>query len=271
MQPYVELNLIDKEFSANRKRASLSGGDKRQLTEIFLLQTGLFSGVDLTVAPSTTSQWQQNQAGSGFADLPVTLGFQLTEEGKSYPKMKASIEELFPTGKFKNLSQNGLALKGLGEGSYQTKVRLILSKLFYPSLKHPLSLRHSFSYTLPTKVPVQEYNVYGGAAGTKGTVRPGKTFTTSLGAELSLTQYSSLACDLTYQTQGKSPFQGTLGTNAITGSPSNDSLKIAPAFEYNLSKDLGLIGGGQFTLYGRNTPRVISFQLSLVYNWTFMP
>ena len=46
-----------------------------------------------------------------------------------------------------------------------------------------------------------------------------------------------------------------------------DNLSLAPAIEYNWNENLGVLGGAQFSGYGKNSANFITGQFSVVYTW----
>lgn len=256
-------------FNSERKSMTLPSS-LVQLQFLSVFQCGLTPSVDLTTTPSGSGQWQSSESGGGFGDLPFNLGFLINTESLHVPKIKFSIQVSFPTGRYQHLNSNGLALSGLGSGSYQTKFGLAIGKVVNWASKHPINTRLFFGYNIPTPVTVEGFNVYGGGFGTHGTVKPGNTFTADLGLEVSLNQKWAAAMDFAYTASNRTKFHGNPGTAAdgtpaSIGSQSSDNFSLAPAIEYNWNDSFGLVTGVQFSIYGRNSFNFVSGQFSIYY------
>jgi hypothetical protein len=255
-QPYVFATGNYGRYNQDRRLTNIP--DLVQLKTTQILQFGVTNSVDILASPSAAAQWQSGDFGGGFDDLPVNLGFLVYSETPYFPQIKFNIQETFPTGKYQRLSANGLALNGLGQGSYQTSFGLGIGKLLFWTTPHPINTRAFVGYNIPTPVKVHGFNVYGGGYGTKGTVQPGKTFSADVGIEFSITQQFALALDIAYTATNATKFKGNPGTTstgapASVGSGFNDNLSLAPALEYSWSDSAGLVAGTWFSVYGRNS------------------
>jgi len=271
IQPYLFMNGTYANFNSKRQSVSLShNAYSAQVTSgVFF---GITDSVDCVINPSSTVNWQDNHSGGGFNDLGITLGFLVTPQTLYIPGMKFTIGETLPTGKYKNLSTNGLNLNATGEGAYQTQFGFATGKVIWWTYPHPLHLRLFLGYTIESSVDVEGFNAYGGGFGAKGTVCPGKTLTADLGIEVSLSQSWVFALDIVYANQEKTRFLGAPGFLAdgslsSVGSGSNDNLSLAPAFEYNWNENLGIIWGVQFSVYGRNSANFVKGEFSVTYTW----
>lgn len=269
IQPYLIVTDNYQKYDANHKSINLSSSLVQVLT-LSVFQFGLTPSTDLTITPSGGGQWQSKEQGGGFGDLPIALGFLVNKQTLYIPKIKFTIQESFPTGRYQHLNTNGLALSGLGSGSYQTKFGLAFGKIVNWASKHPMNTRLFLGYNIPSPVSVEGFNVYGGGFDAKGTVKPGNTFTADLGLEVSLTQRWVGALDIVYVASNKTKFHGNPGTlsggaASSIGGPSSDNLSLAPAIEYNWNDSFGLVTGIQFSVYGRNSFNFVSGQLSVYY------
>jgi hypothetical protein len=271
VQPYIFINDNYQRFNSERERISLES-TQVQLKGLFVVQFGLTHSLDITLTPSGGGQWQAHQSGGGFADLPITLGFLVNPQSLYVPKIKFTITETFPTGRYQHLNTNGLALSGFGGGSYQTQFGLVFGKVVNWASKHPINSRLFVGYNIPTPVSVKEFNSYGGGFGTDATVRPGNTLAVDLGLEVSLNQRWVAAMDFVYTASDRTKFHGNPGTTtkggaeaAPLGGPSNDNFSLAPALEYNWNDSLGILAGIQFSVYGRNSFNFVSGQISGYY------
>jgi hypothetical protein len=199
--------------------------------------------------------------------MRISLGFQLVKGTPTRPAVKLKLLANLPIGKYQHLDPNKEGLDAGGLGSYLPGIGLVIGRTFHISCFHFLATRLNLSYRFPNPVRVKGINVYGGVPQTKGKAFPGNIFTSSLGLEWSFTQHWALACDIEYIHFNKTRFIGKKGflhkSSHLIGQPAKEQLSIAPAIEYNFSKNLGIIAGCWFTVAGRNTPAFASGVLSL--------
>jgi hypothetical protein len=238
------------------------------------LQFGLTNWMDMTVTTQAFMQWQDHKRGTGWGDSSVGVGFPLLRQDLYKPGIKLVITETIPTGRYQKLNPAKLGLDSTGAGSYQTSIGLRVAKIFFWSYKHPLSLRWSYSYIIPSSVHVKGFNSYGGGYGTSGRVHPGNYQQANFAFEYSFTQRWVFANDFVYVWSNKTTFHGKRGMNAdgtpaIVGSGSSDQLSLAPAIEYNPNANLSFLGGVWFDVYGRNTSKFISGIVSVEYTFSW--
>jgi hypothetical protein len=240
--------------------------------QINALQAGITSWLDIALGIQGVCNWQDGKYSGGFGDTAVTLGFPLLTEGLYIPAMKIGIQETFPTGRYQKLTPGKGAVQGIGMGSYQTTFSYRIAKLCFWSTLHPLNLRSTFAYTIPTTVHVKGFNSYGGGFDTKGKVRPGNQLSVSVGMEWSVTQRWVFANDIVYAHHDRTQFNGHKGVTssgkpAKTGAPSSEQWSLAPAIEYNFSSMLGVLGGVWFSFAGRNSSKFVQGIVSVTYTW----
>ena len=271
IQPYLFVTGVYATFNANRHSVSLPD-NLYTLRALTPMQIGITDTMDIVITPSGEVNWQSGEHGGGFGDLSTTIGFPIVMQTLYVPQMKFTVAETFPTGKYKNLSHNGLNLNSTGGGSYQTQFGFAISKVIWWTYPYPMNVRAFVGYNIPMTVHVRNFNTYGGGFGTRGKVRPGNTLTTDFGMELSFTQRWVFAMDVVYSAQNRTKFHGTpgvtaLGAPATVGSGYSDNLSLAPAIEYNWNENFGVLGGIQFSVYGRNSQNFVTGQFSVVYTW----
>jgi hypothetical protein len=226
--------------------------------------------VDIVLNLAGQGNWQNGQGGGGFGDLGMTIGFLIFKQTPYIPGFKFTVGQTFPTGHYKNLNSNGLNVSGAG--AYSTQFGLATSKVIFWSTKHPMSLRGFVGYQLSTPVHVSGFNSYGGGFGCSGKVKPGNTLSADFGLEFSITQNWVAALDVVYSATNRTKFHGVAGTlasgaAASVGSGYSDNLSLAPAIEYNWSSHLGMIAGGWFSIYGRNSSDFGSAVISVTYSF----
>lgn len=266
VQGYLYFNTQYGTFNENW---SVMGMDNiYTLQPLLLFQTGITHWLDISVAFQGFQRWQKSKDAGRIGDTTIGFGFQIYKETPWIPSIRATITEVFPSGRFENLNPVKGGIDATGGGAYQTAFGLNVSKAFWHNLLHPSRARMSFSYTLPNhKVDVENFNAYGGGFGTNGEVNVGDTIALDFGYEISLTQKWVFACDFVYAHGFETTFSGNpgislMGGPATVGGPSNDQISLAPAIEYNTGPQGGFIGGVWFSLAGRNSSSFVALVLS---------
>ena len=221
---------------------------------------GLTSRIDIGMAP----QWLENSSSrdsiSGFGDLPIQLGFQvLRGDSDSWlPHVLVWVQEVFPTGRYRDLGPTTVDLGGIGGGSFGTTLGVAAQKTLWLGGHHVFRYRLNASYGFYSSVTVRGFNSYGGGFDTIGRVEPGSVTTVTVSGEYTLTRHMVLALDIGFQTINATHFSGAPGVGvdgeqARIGKGYGNLLTIAPALEYNFTQHVGLIAGPWFSVRGRNT------------------
>ncbi|MEN9653995.1 MAG: hypothetical protein RL235_107 [Chlamydiota bacterium] len=238
------------------------------------LQIGYGNSIDFSIQPALFYNRFQGQTWWGFGDLPLSVDFNLYEDDLAqhnwYPNVKITLKELLPTGKWRNLNPKRLGTDGTGGGSFVTAAGLGLSKLIHLTSFYYMSIRAYGQYSLPAKVHVKGYSVYGGGRGTNARFFPAQNVLAQLGLEISMSRRWVLACDLQGSWSKKERYSGNPGRTvtgevATLGLPSAQQYSLAPAIEYNWNSNLGVIGGGWFSFAGKNSPRFWSAVFAINY------
>jgi hypothetical protein len=270
IQPYIF--VTDNYAVFDQERHSVDVPNLWNLNPVVIAQAGITSWLDTVLTVQTETNWKQHHNYTNLGDTTWQLGFKVLKQGLWVPGIKFYLNETFPTGRFNHLKPKRLGVDSTGAGSFVTGFSLNFAKIVFWDTLHPLSLRLSLTYGIPTTVHVRGFNTYGGGFGTRGKVRPGNSFKASLGTEWSFTQRWVIANDVVYTCAGRTTFNGDPGVTsdglpATVGGGSNDSLSLAPALEYNPNPNLGILGGVWFTVYGRNTSNFISYIFSVTYTF----
>jgi len=238
------------------------------------VQTGITNWMDTILNIGTTYNQKEHRDAFGFMDLGWNVGFQIVRQKKKtfIPSIKVGMSQLFPTGKYENLSPDKLGIDAMGGGSYTTRFFLNISKVQYWWIRHPLAWRLNFAYHHFTDVTVHGFNAYGGGYGTKGKVKLGYLFSSTFSFEYSFTQRWVLALDTVFVKGGKTKFSGNPGTNADGSVASNTlgdkwQVSLAPALEYNISENGGFIAGFWATADGNNASAFMSGVISFTYTF----
>lgn len=233
------------------------------ITPLVVLFTGLTNNVEISADFSWSYNRQSGLSDHGFNDIGLRVGIGLFEETLTMPAVKLNIKEFFPTGKFENLDPLQNTLDATGSGAYTTAIGIAASKVILFDELHPMSLRGSLNLSIPTKVSVEEFNIYGGGFGTNGVVSPSITVTAAFAFEYSINQNWVFSNDFLYTYSTIQKFDGILGFNAdgtvaTVGGPFSDNLSVAPAIEYNPSQDLSFVAGVWVSVWGRNSLKFIT-------------
>ena len=239
-----------------------------------ILQFGLTSWLDFQFSPTLFYNYTDHQAQWLLADLPVGIDIQLYKPDTALswiPAFKLALRETFPVGKYRNRKASKQEADVSGTGSFETSIGLVIGKLFHFGGVSFLNFRLLLECTLPAPVRLRGYNTYGGGKGTDARLFPPQNFQFDIGMEFILTRNWVFACDLVGNYWKKTHFSGNPGltpegTPAALGIP-NFAVQyaIAPAIEYNWSGNLGIIGGGWFSVAGRNSPNFWSAVFAVNY------
>lgn len=252
----------------------LSPEPTRSLSTFIVAEAGLTRVLDIQVAVEGVYQMQGAASSAELGGTSARLAFQLLEDeaDSAIPSVMFTVQESFPTGRYEHLDP---ALKGTdasGGGAYSTTIGFNAQKVFWPSAGMPLRLRLNLAAGAPIGVPLAGPSVYGGTAQTQGTLFPGKSVRALVAGELHLTRSWVVALDVGYAHVGENTFVETVPPVATDhvpenlGSPSRDSITVAPAVEYNFNGGLGLVGGLSIA-GGRNVTTTLSpmIALNMVY------
>lgn len=209
-----------------------------------------------------------------ISDVSAILGYQALEQGKSkwLPDLRITLQEIFPSGKFRNLDPTFNGIDATGSGSYQTVVALNFQHLFQLTELNYLRTRLSVAYQMPIDVHIRGYSSYGGGFLAKGSIDPGNMFTLDGAAELNITQNWVLVMEGYYVNRDRTHFNGfpgfkTDGTLATVGHDQVEEISLAPAIEYNFNENVGLIAGYWWSIAGKNAVNFNSVVIALNLFW----
>ncbi|MEL7431642.1 MAG: hypothetical protein AAGI90_03835 [Chlamydiota bacterium] len=262
VQPYLFVTTNYANYTNERHTKTIK--DLVVVNPTAIMQTGIFPGSDVVLTIAGVYQWQNGVSSGGYSDTTVQWGLQLLPEDLYTPEIKLYINQSFPTGKFErgSLRKNGLDL--IGNGSFITSLSFNSSKVIWWLFQNPINLRLTCAFDVYTSpVNVEGLHAYGGAPDTQGTVTRGHELKINLGYQGSINRAWGVVCDAVYTYTDPSLFAGFSGTTdagetAENGSPSKDSLSLAPGIEYNLDSNSGIVFGLWFSVYGRNEPAFLS-------------
>ncbi len=234
----------------------------------YYMQCGISDFMDITMVPQVFYNHTGSRNNWEYGDLYMGTGFQLYRSrfDSWLPSIKLGIGEIFPTGKYDNLDFSQLGTDVGGGGSFGTIARIVIGDLWYFGGHHFLALRWNNSVAYFTKVQVKGSNAYGGDNTTNGTVEPGVAFNSILSGEFTLAKHWALALDIDFVYTAPTKFTGT--TLAFVGrNHSSFLLSFAPALEYNLNQNMGIIGGLWITAFGENASDF--YNGVIAFSWVF--
>lgn len=264
-QPYVFYLVNYNRFDQHGKTVS----SPKLIQWIFQLPTriGLTENLDFSITPQAVFARSEGASNWSFSDLPIGFDYQLYrgDENSFLTRIKFSLIESLPTGRFNGLDFDDEGTDVGGNGSFGTNVGLTFGRLKHYGGHHYLSLRLGTYLVIPSQVRVKGVNYYGGDPGTKGVVDPGLEGRILFGAEYTLTKNWALAIDIAAILKNKNRFKGK--TTLPVGNPSLTNFSVAPALEYNWSPSMGVIIGSWFSVAGRNSSNFVSFVAA--YNYVY--
>jgi len=230
------------------------------------MRIGIVEDIEFDVNPIVIYNHTRHAAHWAFGDIPVSFNFLLCQdESWTRPNLLLRLAAILPVGKYQKLDPSKKGTDSGGMGSWYPGIGLIYYHLQHFWGSHYLSTTAYAAYQFGTPASVKGVSVYGGGPDASGTAYAGNTLLGIVSFEFSLTQNWVLALDTQYQHFDHSRFKGhTGGVSATT--PSSEQFSLAPALEYNWSKNVGIIGGVWFTAAGRRAARFASGLLAVTIN-----
>jgi hypothetical protein len=202
-----------------------------------------------------------NKVGNGTSSSGIQLGdfsllsqYRLTQfrEHSWVPTTAIQVQQAFPTGKYDQLGAR--PSDGLGSGSYATTLALNTQTYFWLPNGRILRMRLNVAETLPSGVHVKDVSVYGTTYGFRGHAEPGRFLLIDAAWEYSVTRRWVFALDGIYQHSGNTVVRGTRNVSSVRlDSGSSWAYGFAPAVEYNMSANVGVIFGARVIVPGQNT------------------
>jgi len=260
------------EFNRHWKLVPSPGGEVTQFNP--LLSYGLADWVDTQFSAPYTINRRLGKTGRHLGDVSALLGFQLLKQKTATwsPDLRLTIQQIFPTGRFENLSPENQGTDITGLGSYQTNFGLNFQYLYWLGSSFYLQTRLNLNYQYAQSVNLNGLSAFGGNTMTKGKVKPGNLASIDLSSELSLTQNWVIVMEGFFFNQHASRFQGITGANhqglpLMIGHGGIEEFSLAPAIEYNFSSNYGLIAGAWFAVKGKDAPNFISTVVAFNAYW----
>ncbi|MGQ3892315.1 hypothetical protein [Legionella sp. CNM-4043-24] len=209
-----------------------------------------------------------------IADTSITLGYQVMEQKESRwrPNLRITLQESIPTGRFEQLIPRNNGADATGIGTWQTELNLNFQHLHQFSEKHYLRTRFSLGYAAASNVNVNGITPYGSGIDADGNLFPGNLYTIDLAGEFTLNQQWVAVMEGYYSNRGATRFAGfpgfkAPGVLAIVGNRMAEQISLAPAIEYNINANVGVIAGFWFALVGKNSADFRSPVVALNAYW----
>ena len=207
----------------------------------------------------------------GLGDCTVQGQYELARQSVNAPAtISLVLAETLPTARFDRLSDR--PADGLGTGSHTTTLALYSQRLIVMPSERPLRSRLNVSYSFSSRVQIQDVSIYGTADGFRGEAKPGPVIEFDWAAEYSVSRHWVTAMDIDYLHGASTPISGIKARVSFAGESSaiaenrlgsTTTLSLAPAIEYNLSGDLGIIAGIVIPIRGRNASSALTPTLAL--------
>lgn len=194
-------------------------------------------------------------SGIGMGDLSVQGQYRLTQfqPGHWLPTISVALQQTFPTGKYDRLGER--ASDGFGSGANTTMLGIYSQTYFWMPNGRILRMRLNVTKAFSDRVDLTGASVYGTADGFRGTAKPGATSVVNAAWEYSVTRHWVLALDAVYRRTGNTRVRGIDAAGVATqfDSGSSRSFALAPAIEYNVNANVGVLFGVRTIVAGRNT------------------
>jgi hypothetical protein len=264
VEPYVIYQQNTGSYDTKGIHQAVSN-DIRQTDSENLFKYGITNRLTFQALPTFAHVWNDNASVTGVNDLPVELQYRFNDKNNEtgFPSVTASIGMSLPIGKYQRLN---VGLDGLGSGAYTLTEQVLLQSLFETPHHHPVRVRLYGSVLEPVaNVALHGMSVYGTSQGFVGHASPGMAGNFGFGGGYCLTQRWVIAFDIVQKFAHGSRIEGAdaLGNSVNTKQFGSARTGIAPAVEYNFSSHVGLIGGVELSVLGRNMSSYVAPQIAL--------
>lgn len=257
----IEPYFLDKRgagsFDNNGILHSLPRGTD-QFRSFTSLQYGVTDNLSVQLVPSFAHA-VNDEGATGVADLPVRVKYRWDRGGDELwlPAVVTTVGLNLPVGAYQRLKS---AADGFGTGAYTASAQILLQSLFLTG-GHANRMRLWATFNAPLgSVTLHGITSYGTDANFSGWAVPGRAGEVGLADEFALDQRWVLALDVVEDlSKATHLHDGALPIANLT----SESLSLAPAVEYNISRSLGVIAGAEFTLMGRNAASAVIPQVAV--------
>lgn len=184
----------------------------------------------------------------GVGDLTLLAQYRLTSPKVTplKPTVAILVERSVPLGRHDRLERG--SRPALGSGTPSTSLSLYAQQSFVLPNQHLFRGRLNLSRTIAGSGSVAGASVYGTPPGFRGRAFPGDGATIILAGEYSITRRWAVALDLLYEHRWRGRVRGSADAQTPTdfNLPGSRYYGLAPAIEYNISSDVGLLAGTRF-------------------------
>jgi hypothetical protein len=226
------------------------------------IQYGLLDRLTVGMIPVVGYNKVEGSAGSsgiGLGDISLLAQCRLTtfREHRWVPTIGIQVQQTFPTGRYDRLGSR--LSDGLGTGAHTTTLALNSQTYFWLPNGRILRMRLNVARSFSDVVGVTDASVYGTTEGFRGHADPAASLLIDAAWEYSLSQRWVLAFDAIYQHSGSTRVSGAQdGTATRLDSGTSWAVGFAPAVEYNVSPNLGVIVGVRVVPAGHNSRTTVA-------------
>ncbi len=263
IQPTIAYAIQTGAFDANGGRGSAVNKTNALQTSTSI-RYGITDSITAQFIPTTSAIFgpQGFNSGSQAGDTAIDLDYLLVRGNEAgRPGITASFGVDLPTGRFENLAN---ASDGFGNGSYRARFGVISQSIFLGESQHPFRIRVYANGEIPLAgVGLHGFSTFGTDGAFNGFATSGISGTFGAALEYSFTQKFVFALDIFHGFNTANRIRGTEATGALVNYASGaaDTTQIAPALEYSLSNNLGIVAGIAFSVAGHNSPAIAEPQV----------
>jgi hypothetical protein len=270
VEPYLISQFSTGDYGADGVHQSVAH-DTSTIESILVVKYGMTKWLTVQALPSVSRTWndQSSSTGVGFGDLPLELEYRVRNGNykNGAPSVTFDLGVTVPTGSYDHLRSS---LNGTGQGAYLLKQGVVLQSLFDTWGNHPVRMRLYGAVYEPLDRPgITDASVYGTSAGFNGRVAPGVSGEVGIDAGWAVNRRWVLVLEVLQNYAGGYRLNGIdrAGKLVQTRGGNEATTALAPAVEYNISGDMGIIAGVEFSAAGRNTPSYVAPQIALAVSF----
>lgn len=233
---------------------------------------GLTDSIELQVIPTVMRNDNLTGHSQHLGDSAALIGYQLfkNESEKESTYLKFAIGEIFPTGRYRQLSETVGEIQATGEGAYQTVLALNFQHQVLLSPDHRLNTYITSDLAIPQKTQLIGVNRYGGASNTNGHLLPGRLLDLDVSFEYEINYPWIVVMSTHYIHRSKTSFSGVPGTEeggspATVGVKSTDIFSFIPSVEYSMGHDVSFLAGYWFSVGTSKEERIRMLTLMVSY------
>lgn len=261
IEPYVISNRSAARFDGDGHRRRSPA--PMQWTTAIPIQYGVTDR--FSIGGTLRGQYNRLAGGSralATGDTTVSASFGLIDAGgPNRARVALTARQRLSTGRHDRLERRDVP----GSGTGASTTTLVLHGQAY-LIEGRLRARASIDWTLPgARARLHGRSVYGTGTGFDGRIRLGHGSGATASAEYSVDPRWTLVGEVLYEQDGGSTLRGHQrhGSAERRQLPSMWRLSVLPAVQYHLSDRVGLIGGLQVGVMGRNAAALVAPQIAI--------